>query len=257
MYKEFFLYATNTETLTAGTGVAFQSFNIRIDSDADFEFNKTAALYTDDRIRVKYQDSSLGRYLTKASCNILAIAGSPLVSGNARLFMPFVWPRPHVISAGSNFMVEMADYSTSTNACQMSFHGSKVRPGTAPWAQNFRAAIPFIYPFSTADGTLTVEASSAGVARVEIDIDSHFIVHKISGRRTGDCNITISEGARGRDWSNAPVRFDNLVGDGRFPNILPAPRFISRGSVVSFTVQDLSAASNVIEIDLIGVKLYE
>lgn len=252
MYKEYFVYGTGYETLTAGTGTAFLPFPIKIDSDADFEFNKTATIWKDDRILVKYQDSSLGRYLTKNPCDILTIAGTSLVTGNARGFMPFVWPRPHVISAGSNFLVELSDYSAAENNTQLAFHGAKIRPGTAPWKREFKAVIPFVYSFRE-----TIAASTIGIPRIEIDIDSHFMVQKIVGRRTGSCFVTISEGARGRDWMNRALRFRNICGDAVFPNILPAPRFIYRGSVISFTIQDLSAASNIVEIDLIGVKLYE
>jgi hypothetical protein len=55
---------------------------------------------------------------------------------------------------------------------------------------------------------------------------------------------------------NTGTHIRNLVGSGAFPNVLPTPRFIPRGSVVNFTIQDISGAQNDIEINLCGVKLF-
>ena len=254
MFKEYFIY-THATALTPGTGAGFDTINIRIDSDADFEFNKTTYVATNDRVRLRYKDDSMGRYLTKGQPDVKAIAGrNVLPMGLSNSHLPFVWPRPYIISAGTNFIVEAADYSNAANTLRMAFHGGKIRPGEAPWSKRFRAAVPFSYSFDT---PVTVVANSTATVTIQVDIDSHFLVQKITGVRTSDALVQINEGARGRDWSNTSVHIDNFVGNGVFPNVLPTNRFILRGSTVSFNIQDTSGAANVIDINLIGVKFYE
>ena len=257
MWKEYFIYTHNT-ALTAGTGTNFNAINIRIDSDADFEFNKTTFVATNDRVKIKYKDDSAGRYLTKGSPDIKSLAGRNILPmGLSNSHLPFVWSRPYLISAGTNFVVEAADYSNAANQLRMAFHGSKIRQGDAPWDKHFRAAVPFVYSFT--DGQVTLAANGTATPHIEMDIDSHFVVHKITGIRTGDATVLVNEGARGREWSNVPVHIDNILGNGAFPNILLQNRFrfILRGSVVSFNLQDLSGLSNIVDINLIGLKLYE
>lgn len=256
MWKEYFIY-THATALTPGTGAqSFDSINIRIDSDADFEFNKTTYVATSDRIKLKYKDDSMGRYLTKGSPDIKSIAGRNILPfGLSNSFIPFIWPRPYIISAGTNFVVEARDFSNAANTLRLAFQGGKVRAGEAPWERRYRAAVPFVYSFTA--GAVTVAANSTQLAVIEIDIDAHFVVQKITGIRTSDATMQIGEGARGREWSNVPVHIDNVIGNGSFPNILFANRFITRGSVVSFNLTDISGNANIIEVNLIGVKLYE
>jgi hypothetical protein len=138
---------------------------------------------------------------------------------------------------------------------RLAFHGAKIRSGAAPWQRQFRAAVPFVYGFT--NGAATVAASGTSSQNIEVDIDSHFLVQKIVGIRDSAALVTIGENARGMNWMNTAIEFDNLVGNGAFPNILPAPRFIRRGSVVTVNLQNLSGLPNTINISLIGTKLYE
>lgn len=255
MFKEYFVYSFN-QALTPGTGIAFDTINIRIDSDADFEFNKTTYVATSDRVKLKYKDDSMGRYLVKGQPDIKSIAGrNTLPMGLSSSFIPFIWPRPYIISAGTNFIVEASDYSGIANRLRMGFHGAKVRQGRAPWDKRFRSVVPFVYSFT--NGVQTIPANSTVNPTIEIDIDAHFLIQKITGIRTSDATVLINEGARGREWSNVPLHIDNIIGNGSFPNILRANRFIYRGSVVSFNLTDISGNTNLVEINLIGIKLYE
>lgn len=256
LWKEYFVYDA-TATLLAGTGTVFASTQIRIDSDANFELVKSSYVATNDRIKLKYRDDSLGRYLVKDPVDIKSIAGrNTLPMGLSNSFMPFIWPRPYLLAAGSTFVVEAADASSAANTMRLSFHGAKIRPGIAPWlTKSYRAEIPMIYGLS--GGPITIAALSSDTARIEIDVDSDFLVHKIVGVRTGAATISITETARGREWMSTAVHIDNVVGNGAFPNILRDPRFISRGSTITINLTDLSGAANVIEVTMIGVKLYE
>lgn len=260
-WKEYFIYDA-TRALTPGTGIAYDTINVRIDADANYEFIKTTYVATSDNIRVKYRDESVGRYLMKYGMDIKSIAGrNTLPMGLSNAFIPFVWPRPYLIAAGTVFSVEASDYSTLANTMRLAFHGAKIRPGKAPWDKRFRAYVPTTFGFSDPQGigsaSVSVAANSTVAQRIEIDMDAHFLVQKITGRRTGDALIQITEGARGRDWMNAFIHIDNVIGNGSFPNILPAQRFIPKGSVIIINIQNLLGIANLIEVNLEGVKLYE
>ncbi|MFH1398951.1 MAG: hypothetical protein ABIG95_02475 [Candidatus Woesearchaeota archaeon] len=254
-WREYFIYDV-VRALTPGTGVAYDLSVVRIDSDSNFEFIKTTYVATSDNILLRYRDDSTGRYLMKTGIDVKACAGrNTLPMGLSNAFIPFVWPRPHVIAAGANFTVEASDYSAVANTLRLSFHGAKIRPGTAPWNQsNYYAEVPALYSFTA--GRVNVAALATTVQRIEIDMDADFLVQKITGTRTGDALITVTESARGRDWMNSAVHIDNLIGNGSFPNILPANRFLLRGSVLVVNIQNLLGIQNTIDICLSGVKLY-
>lgn len=256
LWKEYFIYDAYRQ-LVAGTGTVFQTKQVRIDSDANFELVKNSYVATNDRIKLKFRDDSLGRYLVKDPVDIKSIAGrNTLPMGLSNSFMPFIWPRPYLLAAGSTFVVEAADASSATNNMYLAFHGAKIRPGIAPWlSKNYRSEIPMIYGLS--GGPITLAANATDTARIEIDVDSDFLVHKIVGIRTGDATISIGESARGREWMNTAIHIDNVIGNGAFPNILRDPRFVARGSVITINLTDTSGNTNVIEVTMIGVKLYE
>lgn len=255
-YKEYFVN-TFSQALTAGAAGLLQNSNpIRIDSDADFEFNKTTFVATNDRINLRYRDDSVGRYLTKDPLDVKMIAGrNTLPMGLSNSFIPFIWPRPYTISAGTTFTVESGDYSNAANTLYLAFHGAKLRAGVAPWEKRYRAAVPFVYSFS--GGSVSIGANATQNVPISVDIDSHFVVQKITGIRTGAALVSVNEGARGRDWMNTAVHIDNFIGNGSFPNILLANRFIYKGSVLNFNIQNLLGIANVVNIAVAGVKLYE
>ncbi len=256
-WEEYFIYDV-TKALTAGAGVTFENTAVKIDTDSNFKVIKNTYVATSDRIKLKLRDDASGRYLLKDPIDIQAIAGrNTLAMGLSNSFIPFIWPKPYLLSAGATMTVEAADYSAVANTMRLALHGTKVRPGRAPWDREFRQVVPAIYGFS--GGALSLTASSTGVGRIEIDIDAHFLVQKITGVRTGAATVTVSEGARGREWSNTAIHIDNLIGNGPFPNILPngGDRFLQRGSVLLVNLTDISGIANAIEVNLIGVKLYE
>lgn len=260
-WEEYYVYNTTFTNLTGGTGTTFTENEIRIDTDADFKFMKTIHQPVTARARIQYRDNTNGRFLMKGSQDIRTISGhalyniapgTPLPPG----FTPFIWPRPYIIPAATTFTIGAADFSGLTATLRMAFHGTKVRAGTAPWDRKYRAMIPYVYPLSTT-GTIDIPANGTTTASIPTDNDSHFVVYKLVGARDGACTLTMKDGARDRQWMNEAIHFDNLIGNGSFPNILPAPRFIPRGTVVSISLTDLSGSTNTVEINLVGVKLYE
>ncbi len=261
-WKEYFLYSAFFDNLAAGNGTVFTNFEVRIDPDSDFEFVKTIFQPTSARVRVSYRDDTNSRHLMKGEQDIRTIGGTALYSMapvTPRLapgFVPYVWPIPYVISGATTLTVEAADFSGLQTDFYLSFHGSKVRPGRAPWDGPFRAKVPYVYPITTT-GTVSVPANGSASASIVTDKDAHFVIYKLTGSRTGACTVEIKDGARDRQWMDATaVHFDNLVGNGHFPNNLPSPRFVYRGSVITVNLTDLSGASNVVEMNFIGVKLY-
>ncbi len=253
-WKEYFVYESNLTLTASATGNNFQSQTIKMDTDADFELMKTTYVATNDKIKTKLQDDSLGRYLFKTPVDIKTIAGrNTLQMGMSNSFLPFIWPYPYTLNAGSTITLEGADYSGAVNVLRLAFHGAKIRSGQPPWLGNFKQ-VPMIYSFK--GGAVTVSANNMAVATIEIDIDAHYLIQKITGIRTGAAIVVIKETGRGREWSSQALHIDNFLGNGAFPNILPAPRFLQRGSVLSFNLTDLSGQNNVIDITLIGVKLF-
>ncbi len=281
-YREFYMYSCSFLPLAIGTpgaNNAFTPFELRIDADSSFEFVKTItrtaipggpAIAPFNQFRIKYKDDAAGRNLMKASEYGTTISGfgtAITLSGGAivdNAFMPFVWPRPYIISASTTFTVEAADDSGFSTNLYMSFHGSKIKPGVAPWQKKeYRSFMPYVYPIANISnagnpvaGTLVVGANNTVSAPIPTDIDSDFLVLRLAGRRTGPALVTIKDGSD-RQWMDSACHIDNLLGNGMFPNIFPSPRFIEKGSVLSTMIQDISGASNTIEMQFIGVKLYE
>jgi len=245
MWKEYFIYGFN-KTLSAGSGTLYESQAVRIDSDADFEWHKLCYQSTNGNVRAKVQDDAIGRYLFKTNADLRAIAGNSIQT-------PFIWPRPYVISAGTTLTWELADNSGVSNTVRLAMHGAKIRPGEDPFRRHYRALVPFVY----GTGKQTVSGNGTSSIRIEIDRDSHFLVQKITGWWQGSSLLTIKEGSRDRDWMNTAIQVQNILGTGQYPNVMYANRFIMRASVVVVQVQDLTGSSNDIEIDLVGVKLYE
>jgi hypothetical protein len=261
MWKEYYAYDIAFTDLAAGAGATFTPGEIRIDTDADFEFVKTMYQPAAGRYRVRYRDDTNGRYLMKGSADLRAIGGTALysmapVGPTPPGFVPFIWPKPYIINAATTFTVEIADYSGIISSPRLTFHGSKIRTGECPWMKKYRAEVPYTYPIATNAG-VSVGASSTTTAAIATDNDAHFLCYKIVGSRTGACTVAIKDGARDRQWMNQAVTFDNLVGNGHFPHILATPRFIARGSVIAVVISDLSGAANVVDLEFVGVKLYE
>src|ERR1051326_5972127 len=178
-WKEFFCYTVNAagqSALVANPNGAnatpgqsqFSEFDVRIDSDADFEFLKTLYIATDPRVYAKYVDTTSGRQLHRGSLDLRLNAGSavqtfgfatsaaptaiaaPVESSE---FVPFIWPQAHLIPAASVFAVQLADFSGAQNTTRLTFHGNKVRPGHAPYEvdengrpRKYTRRLPYTYP---------------------------------------------------------------------------------------------------------------
>lgn len=257
-YKEYFINTIQNTSIAAGSGATFAETDLRLDSDVNFEAIKFSHVATDSRILVRFKDDAFGRNYQNAALDLRTISGGPVSdiefnSANQNPgFMPFVLPAPMLLRAATTFTLDMADNSGQANSLRLSMHGAKIRPGKAPWKEPWRATPVFFYT-----ANVTIAANETASVNIPINIDSHFIVKKITGIRTGAALVTVKDGATDRQWQDRAVHIDNFMGNGHFPNMLPAPRFIYKGSVLNLTIQDLSGASNTIRIVLSGEKLFK
>lgn len=263
-YKEYFIYSFEDLSLVGGAGTVFEDVTVRLDSDADFEIIKRTHVAIDNRIRVKYQDDSYGRVFQNGTAGLdlrgvsgtsLATTGVVDVGISLNNFIPFILPRPYLIRAGTNFTASYADASGAANSIRQSFHGAKIRPGKAPWDQHWNAKPPYDYT----TGIVSVAAGGTASIQLSIQIDSHFLVQKIVGVRSSQTPalVIIKTGGYDKQWMNEAVHFDNLVGNSQFPNILPAPRLVERGSTILVTIQNLSTTvAGTYEIIFSGLKLF-
>lgn len=278
-WKEFFVYSadfTGAKQLVAGalngdpTAQRFDSFPIKLDSDADFEWLKTLYAFTDPRVYVRLQDDSSGRRLHRSTLDARVSAGmgvdlTALVANiESTAFLPFIEPEPYTLAAASLFTVEAADFSGAVNTVRLSFHGNKVRPGAAPWERDsagqtrrYRARVPFKVVLPPDGQTMLIAANASVPIAAPIDIEADFLVHRVTAIHTGAALITIQDGAgRDRLWMDRAVDLRLFAGNGLFPMILPSPRFVYRGSSILAQIQDTSGAPNRIKLIFHGVKLY-
>lgn len=258
-WKEYYIYNFEDTALVAGTGVAFEDTVVRFDSDADFEVIKRSHIATDSRIRVRFKDDAYGREFNNTSMDLRGVSGTILfttgvvdVGISPNNFIPYIIPRPYLIRAGATYTTSFADFSGVANSIRMAFHGAKLRVGQAPWDQDWKAKPPYTY----STGQIVIAANQSASVNINIQVDSHFLVEKITGVRTGPALITIKDSGIGRQWMNSSVHIDNLMGNSQFPNILPAPRLVQRGSSLNITIQDISGAQNTIEMIFDGLKLF-
>lgn len=259
-WKEYYCYSFENTSLASGSAASpvFADTTIRTDSDSDYEVMKRTHIATDSRIFVRYQDDAYGRFLQNRQLDLRAVSGTILfttgvvdVGIHPNNFLPYILTRPFPIRAATNFTCQFADFSGAANSIRHTFHGAKLRTDKAPWDKRWNAMAFFDYAVE-----ISMDANGSGIGNLAINIDSHFLVRRLTATRTGAALITIKDGAADRQWMDKPVHIDNLFGNSQFPNILPAPRFVYRGSVINITATDLSGASNTLRLVFSGDKLF-
>jgi hypothetical protein len=279
-WKEFHIYSANFVSgtvLAAGTANGapagatpppYQAFDIKIDSDADFEFLKTMYVATDPRVYVRYEDQTQGRRLHRGTLDLRLVGGQGvgLLAGlESFSFLPFIWPQAHLIPAASVFEVTAGDFSGAQNTVRISFHGNKIRPGYSPWEydpdgrpKTYRQRLPYTYAVPPDTNVATISASGTIQAAAPIDMEADFLCTHVTAQAQGAYTVLVEDAAgRERRWMDTPVHINNFAGNGMVPMRLPSPRFFYRGGSILATVNDLSAATNRWRLFFHGVKLYE
>lgn len=265
-YKEYYVYSLAFVALAAGNGLTYVDNDLRIDSDAPFQFLKTTYFSTNDLpdIFVKYKDDTNGRYLLKSAVPLRNIAGMalPLDGSSSWDFRPFIWPYPYTIRKSTSLTTSMANgHAVITPTIYLTFHGAKIRQGRAPWLKDGVVLQPYVYPLvrgavNLPESVVQVGANQTSTFSINTDNDSSFVVNKIVGSSLGGALVTMQEMGTDRQWMNQTTHIRNLIGSGAAPNILAAPRLINRASTLSITIQDISGLPNLISINLIGSKIF-
>lgn len=257
-WREYFVYAFEYLPLTAGTtnalpnALPFTSLSpiLKLDSDSDFEHISTVYVATDSRVYMRISDNTMGRRLHTETIDMRAYAGQVLTGITANGFIAREMTSPHLFRAATTIGMEMADFSGSNNTIRVALHGCKVRPGRPPYAREYQAKTHHTYIIQPA----TISANQTQIFTLSTDNDSDFMVNEITGIRSGAALVSVKHGSK--NWMNIPVHFDNLIGNGQFPNRLKYPVFIKRGETIIITVQDLSGSDNIIKIQMEGWKLF-
>jgi len=274
-WREYFCYSADfvgAQALPAGTldGLpsvqVFNDFAIAMHSDSDFELLRAIYLASNQKVYARIRDEASGRLLQRGTVDLRTVAGQGTTLGpiETTAFLPFDWPEPYVIGASSVLTVSAADASGAANAVRLTFHGNKIRPGRSPWLYNgdgspkrYRAKVPYTYVLPPDGVSFVIAANATVLFSAPVDIEADFLALEVTAVHTGSATVLMLDGAgRERLWSDRAVEISNLFGNGQFPNVLPSPRFIPRGSSISATISDLSGAVNRVKLIIAGVKLY-
>jgi len=256
MWQEYYAYTFN-KVLTAGSGTAFESMIKTFDSDADFVLHSITFNATSPAIMLKLRDTFLDKFFEKGggsdkSVDLRTIAGRYYGSHG---LSPLILPIPYVIPAGTNFIIDAADNSSASNTFYITFHGAKIRQGKQPWNDNWDKSV-FFY---TARNQ-SIAANTTVYLTIDIDIDSHFLLTKLTSIRTENAmnvRLNIADSSTDRNWYSEDTPAENVLGSAEFPFILPANRFLRKGSSVIATITNNDSSSQGLDITLSGLKLYE
>ncbi len=268
-------------TLPAGAGLIFapNAPPVRIDTQADFLWMKSLYGATNANIRMTFQDSRLGRQFTTAPIILRSIA-SNFAGTPYPLTSPF-----HLITAGSNYIISGADASGAINVLRFVMQGARLRAGLASWEaapgrwKSYKKEEPYVYNLpgtpGNPPGVTTVPALQTLSSSITIENDAPFLIQNMTGEHNGALGgllVDIRDStADDQAWSNIPVPFETIFGNGQFPNILcglsnedrkdrgPYRVVGGKGSPATLTmnVQNLTAGIINYEVAFGGLKLFQ
>jgi len=260
MFQESFIFNIPTTVLTGGTGIAFTEINSRI-PNFDFEFRRTIHTATDNRIYLKILDPVTSKYLYNGSPDMRTISGTSLSGITPYGFLPFNWPNPHKMQAGTLASFYLSDFSGSSNTIDLSYHGIghyKTTPidrtGKPVDFREQRTVTPYVITSDSIVAAAGVGNDARGFATVQGDAD--FVCTKITGIATGDGYVSIQDSQRGLDWQQGRTRISNLIGNGQFPNVLVAPRFIGQTSSLDIKWENNTGSTNTLVLFFHGFKRF-
>lgn len=261
-WKDYFIYSFNFLPLAAGVGDALAAVSVftdnllRIHPQSDFQGLKSAYVSTDPRVYIQFFDQSTGRYFTQVpGVDARAFLGTLLAIGpgaNALQFRNF--GQPVKLSGGAPFNCRASDFSGAPNTVRISIHGVKLRPGNPPWTdlkRNYYKDEYFVYPVQIA--LLANQTSQNAIAA---DLDADWFITRILCQRTDAALIKFTTGTSEYEWQDKPVHLDNFSGNIAGYNILPEPKMIQAGTVLSIELSDISGNPNVITLSIEGIKRY-
>lgn len=112
----------------------------------------------------------------------------------------------------------------------------------------------FIYGYTK---KITLQANQRKNEDLYILADSDFIIEKIIGLYDASFKIQIKDTTRNYDWFQNPIRSELFFGTAQYPNKLPYPIEIKRGSLIKFDIENLSDSVNNVELFFEGYRVFE
>ncbi len=267
MFKEYFIVNLPTTTLAGGSGTTFTEIDYRM-PQFDFELRRTIHTATSDLIYKKLYDGVTTKYLYSGAPSLLTISGKSLSGITPYGFLPYNWPIPYTMKALTLLQVYLSDYSTSSNVIDLSYHGigsyqnAPLDMSGKPVDFNEqRTIVPMVITSQTAvniPGPITAPAGIGqfGQGVITIKQDADFVCTKITGISDYDGYVSITDTNRNIDWQQNPTRISNLIGNGQFPNVLPAPRFMRNNTNLQIKWTNNNASANNLYLFLHGWKRY-
>lgn len=260
MFREAFILNIPTTILAAGTGTAFTEVDVRM-PDFDFEFRRTIHTATSDLIYKKIFDANTSKYLFNGAPDLRSVSGKALSGITPYGFLPFNWPIPYTIKKRTLAGFFLSDFSGAPNTLDLSYHGIGIYDSTPfdssgkPVDYNIpRAYAPMVIQSDSIIAAAGVGSINEGYAVIKEDAD--FVCTKITGISTGDGYVQIKDTNRGLDWQQGATRISNLVGNGQFPNVLIAPRFIRANTNLTITWTNNTAPANTLTLFFHGYKRF-
>lgn len=92
--------------------------------------------------------------------------------------------------------------------------------------------------------------------QLPIDADSDFIVEKIYSVEDSPFRLMVMDTTSSYQWFSDRVRSENFFGTAEYPNELPTPIVLKRGTQLQFDIENLSAAPNNIELVFEGYRVH-
>ena len=248
MWKEPFCYVADFLPLTASlTGTAFQDFPIKVAEDSHFELLRMIHQATSDQANIRIINSSNGDQIVKPEGDLRCVSSTAYNGLSANGFTPYNLPKPYMVAADTEILIQAADKSNASNYIRVALHGNKVYGGDSPYAhhknrENFSFVMDSgpVAAYGTATKTYTLD-SSAG-----------FLVSKLTGSSTGVGLVFIKDV---RPWMASDVHFYNMVGNGQFGNVLTSKRWIPEKTTITIRFSDLSGSANRFRISFHGERV--
>jgi hypothetical protein len=247
-WKEPFIYCADFLPLAAGSGNAYTSFELKIANNADFELIRSIHQATSDSVNLRIFNATTGRDILRTQGDIRAISSKAFSGITANGFVPYTWPIPYYVPAGTELNIFAADSSGSDNNFRLAFHGNNIYTEDAPYEKRKSRES---YAFSMASGSLS--AYSTVTKTLMVDTNAGYLISKLTGISTGTCTIYIQDK---RPWSTRDVHMYNMIGNSQFGNNLTSRRWIPEKTMLSVRFTDISGSTNNISISFQGERVY-
>jgi hypothetical protein len=247
-FKEPFCIVSDFLPLTASlTGDAFQDVNIKISGDSHFEILRMIHKATSSAANLKITNASTGQQIIKPKGDARSVSSTAFNGITANGFTPYNFPKPYMIPADTELLIQAADLSNVSNYFRLAIHGNKVYGGDAPYANRPKRDI---FSFTIDSGS--VAAYDTNTKTYILDSAAGFLVSKLTGSRTDTGLVFIKDI---RPWSSSDVHFDNMVGNSQFGNVLTSKRWIPEKTVLTVRFTDLSGSANRFKITFSGERV--